>query len=71
MACEIGDKLRLRFEAATREWKTYEERFNGRFQTYLNLKERRRLRSENTVARAAFQEHEKHCPTCSKGRWLS
>lgn len=65
MACENGDKLRLRFEAATREWKTYEERFNGRFQTYLNLKERRRLRSENTVARTAFLGHKKHCPVCS------
>ena len=26
--CQIGDKLRLRFEATTREWKKYEERFS-------------------------------------------
>ena len=71
MDCEVGDKLRLRFEETTREWKTYEERFNGRFQTYTNLKQRRRLRSENTVARAAFLEHKKQCAICANRRWLS
>ncbi len=68
MACEIGDKLRLRFEATTREWKKYEERFSDRFQTYINLKERRRLRSENTVARTAFLEHKQRCAACSGSR---
>jgi hypothetical protein len=68
MACEIGDKLRLRFEATTREWKKYEERLGGSFQTYANLKERRRLRSENTVARTDFLEHKKHCSVCGNRR---
>ena len=68
MACEVGDKLRLRFEATTREWKKYEERFSGSFQTYANLKERRRLRSENTVARTAFLEHKQRCAACSNSR---
>jgi hypothetical protein len=66
--CQLGDKLRQRFEATTRVWGTYEESLKGTVGELKNLQELHRLRKENAAARRAFLEHKERCAACSSAR---
>jgi hypothetical protein len=70
MACEIGDKLRLEFEATSRACQHYEDSLKGPIRTQENLKEINRLEELNNDARRALLEHKRNCLDCSNPRFI-
>ena len=66
--CQIGDKLKQRFEATTFVWGTYEESLKSTVRTLKNLRELHRLRKANNAARWAFLDHRQRCAACSGSR---
>jgi hypothetical protein len=70
MACEIGDNLRLEFEATARACEDYEDSLKGPVRTQENLKEINRLEEQNNAARLALLEHKRNCLACSNPRFV-